>query len=290
MSNTSAPAPDSAPGSAPERPDRPGQPARPKGAKPTLAEFRAVAHPEGLLDRRSGEHWAGRIYMRRISSRITRHLIDAPVSPNQLTWLMMVTGILGGAALLIPGLAGAVLAALLIQVYLGLDCVDGELARWRKQTSTTGVYLDRVGHYLSEAALLTGAGLRAADLFQQHGARAWMWAFLGTVAALGAILIKAETDLVDVARIRRGLTAVDDAASVPRAAGVAKARKAAAALKFHRLIGGVEASLVLLAAGIADSVHGDLLFTRIAVAVLAAIAVLQTFLHLLSITLSSRLR
>jgi phosphatidylglycerophosphate synthase len=228
--------------------------------------------------------------MRRISSRVTRHLINAPVTPNQLTWLMMVAGVLGGAALLLPGIGGAVLAALLIQVYLGLDCVDGELARWRKQTSTTGVYLDRVGHYLSEACLLVGGGLRAADLFQHDGSRNWLWAFLGTVAALGAILIKAETDLVDVARIRRGLTAVEDSASVPRSSGVARARKLASMLKFHRLIGGVEASLVLLAAGIADLAHGDLFFTRLAVAVLAGIAVLQTVLHLLSIVLSSRLR
>ena len=249
-----------------------------------------MAHPEGMLQRRSGEHWAGRLYMRRISSRVTRHLIDAPVSPNQLTWLMMLTGVLGGAALLIPGLTGAVLAALLIQAYLGLDCVDGELARWRKQTSTTGVYLDRVGHYLSEAALLTGAGLRAADLFKSSGTTNWMWAFLGTVAALGAILIKAETDLVDVARIRRGLSAVEDSASAPRASGVATARKLAAGLKLHRLIGGVEASLVLLVAGIADFAHGDLFFTRLAVALLAGIAVVQTLLHLLSIVLSSRLR
>jgi len=231
-----------------------------------------VAHPEGMLQRRSGEHWAGRLYMRRISSRVTRHLVDAPVSPNQLTWLMMLTGVLGGAALLIPGLTGAVLAALLIQAYLGLDCVDGELARWRKQTSTTGVYLDRVGHYLSEAALLTGAGLRAADLFKSSGT------------------IKAETDLVDVARIRRGLSAVEDSASVPRTSGVATARKLAAGLKLHRLIGGVEASLVLLVAGIADFAHGDLFFTRLAVALLAGIAVVQTLLHLLSIVLSSRLR
>ena len=248
-----------------------------------------MAHPEGMLQRRSGEHWAGRLYMRRISSRITRHLIDAPVSPNQLTWLMMLTGILGGAALLVPGLTGAVLAALLIQAYLCLDCVDGELARWRKQTSTTGVYLDRVGHYLSEAALLTGGGLHAAGVFGS-GSTNWLWAFLGTVAALGAILIKAETDLVDVARIRRGLAAVDDSASVPRASGVATLRKLAAGLKLHRLIGGVEASLVLLVAGIADFAHGDLFFTRLAVAVLAGIAVVQTLLHLLSIVLSSRLR
>ena len=283
MSNTSAP-----PRNHGEHGDRDGKGAR--SGKPTLAEFRAVAHPEGMLQRRSDEHWAGRLYMRKISSRITRHLVDAPVSPNQLTWLMMLTGILGGAALLVPGLTGAVLAALLIQAYLCLDCVDGELARWRKQTSTTGVYLDRVGHYMSEAALLTGAGLRAADLFKHVGAVNWMWAFLGTLAALGAIMIKAETDLVDVARIRRGLTAVKDSAAVPRASGVATARKLVAGLKFHRLIGGVEASLVLLAAGIADFAHGDLFFTRLAVAILAGIAVLQTVLHLVSIVLSSRLR
>ncbi|WP_035855001.1 CDP-alcohol phosphatidyltransferase family protein [Kitasatospora azatica] len=245
-----------------------------------------------MLQRRSAEHWAGRLYMRKISLRITRVLSTVTaITPNGLTYLMMCTGILAGAALVIPGIGGAIAGALLIQVYLLLDCVDGEVARWRRQTSLTGVYLDRVGHYMSEAALLTGLGLRAADLLHRSGsASRWEWAFLGTLAALGAILIKSETDLVDVARARSGLTAVEDSASVPRSAGVAKARRAASLLKFHRLVGAVEASLFILAAGIADAVHGGLFFTRLAVVVLAAIAMLQTVLHLLSIVLSSRLR
>ncbi|MDR3033562.1 CDP-alcohol phosphatidyltransferase family protein [Kitasatospora cineracea] len=260
--------------------------------RPSIEELRAVIHPEGMLQRRSAEHWAGRLYMRKISLRITRVLSTATaITPNGLTYLMMLTGILAGLALIVPGLTGAVLGAVLIQVYLLLDCVDGEVARWRRQTSLTGVYLDRVGHYMSEAALLTGLGLRAADLFHREGAHAaWQWAFLGTLAALGAILIKSETDLVDVARARSGMTAVEDSASVPRSNTVAKARRAASLLKFHRLVGAVEASLFILAAGIADAVRGDLFFTRLAVVVLAAIAVLQTVLHLLSIVLSSRLR
>lgn len=258
-------------------------------SKPSVAELRPVVHPAGLKDRRSGEHWAGRMYMREVSLRITRHLAGARVTPNQLTYLMIVTGVLGGAALLVPGWTGAVLAALLIQVYLLLDCVDGEVARWRGQTSITGVYLDRVGHYLAEAALLVGAGLRAADLPGGAEPR-WQWAFVGTVAALGAVLIKAETDLVDVARARGGFAAARDEASVPRSAGVATARRAAAALRFHRLIGGVEASLLLLVVGIADALGGDLFFTRAAVAALAVIAVLQTLLHLVSVLASSRLR
>src|SRR5262245_221958 len=104
-------------------------------SRPSIPELRTVSQPAGLLDRRSGEHWAGRMYMRRISVHMTRALADAPVSPNQLTLAMLGCGAAAGAALVLPGLAGAALAALLIQVYLLLDCSDGELARWRSQTS-----------------------------------------------------------------------------------------------------------------------------------------------------------
>ncbi|GLF98435.1 CDP-alcohol phosphatidyltransferase family protein [Streptomyces yaizuensis] len=242
-----------------------------------------------MKDRRSGEHWAGRLYMREISLRCDPYLVNTRITPNQLTYLMVVVGIAGGAALLIPGLTGAILAAVLFQVYLLLDCVDGEVARWRGQTSITGVYLDRIGHYLCEAALLIGFGLRGADLFGA-GDPEWLWAFLGTLAALGAILIKAETDLVDVARQRSGLPAVKDEASVPRSSGLALARRAAAALKFHRLVGGIEASLFILVMAVLDLVQGDLFFTRLGIAVLAGIAVVQTLLHLVSILASSRLR
>ncbi|MCP3818296.1 CDP-alcohol phosphatidyltransferase family protein [Streptomyces sp. A3M-1-3] len=256
--------------------------------RPSVAELRPVVHPEGVKDRRSGEHWAGRLYMREISLRIDPYLVNTRITPNQLTYLMVVVGVLGGAALLIPGLTGAILAAVLFQVYLLLDCVDGEVARWRKQTSITGVYLDRIGHYLCEAALLVGFGVRGADVF--GGSPNWLWAFLGTLAALGAILIKAETDLVDVARARSGQPAVKDEASVPRSSGLALARRAAAALKFHRLVGGIEASLLILFVAILDMIKGDLFFTRLGIAVLAGIAIVQTLLHLVSILASSRLK
>ncbi|MFD5116446.1 CDP-alcohol phosphatidyltransferase family protein [Streptomyces sp. NPDC058220] len=259
--------------------------------RPSVAELRPVVHPEGVKDRRSGEHWAGRMYMREISLHVDPYLVNTRISPNQLTYLMVVVGVIGGAALLVPGLTGAILAVVLFQIYLLLDCVDGEVARWRKQTSITGVYLDRVGHYLCEAALLIGFGIRGADIFHQNGtATNWLWAFLGTLAALGAILIKAETDLVDVARQRSGLPAVKDEASAPRSSGLALARRAAAALKFHRLVGGIEASLFILVVAILDTIQGDLFFTRLGIAVLAGIAIVQTVLHLVSILASSRLR
>ncbi|MFJ2768525.1 CDP-alcohol phosphatidyltransferase family protein [Streptomyces sp. NPDC087300] len=257
--------------------------------KPSVAELRPVVHPPGVKDRRSGEHWGGRLYMREISLRIDRHLVNTKVTPNQLTYLMTVCGVLAAPALLVPGIWGAVLGVVAVQLYLLLDCVDGEIARWRKQYSLAGVWMDRVGAYLTDAAVLVGFGLRAADLWGS-GRIDWLWAFLGTLAALGAILIKAETDLVAVARAQNGKEQVKETASEMRGSGMALARKAAAALKFHRLILGIEASLLILVLAIVDQVRGDLFFSRLGVAVLAGIAVLQTLLHLVSILASSRLK
>ncbi|MGW8762806.1 CDP-alcohol phosphatidyltransferase family protein [Streptomyces sp. NPDC055815] len=257
--------------------------------KPSVAELRPVVHPPGVKDRRSGEHWGGRLYMREISLRITRQLVGTKVTPNQLTYVMTLAGVLAAPALLVPGIPGALLGALMVQLYLLLDCVDGEVARWKKQYSLAGVYLDRVGAYLCDAAVLVGFGLRAADLWGS-GRIDWLWAFLGTLASLGAILIKAETDLVGVARHQGGLPPVKEAASEPRSSGMALARRAAAALKFHRLVLGIEASLLIVVLAIADQARGDLFFSRLGVAVLAGIALLQTVLHLVSIMVSSRLK
>lgn len=257
--------------------------------KPSVAELRPVVHPPGVKDRRSGEHWAGRLYMREFSLRIDRHLVNTKVTPNQLTYLMTVFGVLAAPALLVPGIPGALLGVLMVQLYLLLDCVDGEIARWKQQFSLGGVYLDRVGAYLCDAAVLVGFGLRAADLWGS-GRIDWLWAFLGTLAALGAILIKAETDLVDVARHQGGLPPVKESASEPRSSGMALARRAAGALKFHRLVLGVEASFLIVGLAILDTIRDDLYFSRLGVAVLAGIAILQTLLHLVSILASSRLK
>jgi phosphatidylglycerophosphate synthase len=250
---------------------------------PSIAELRAKVHPPGLLERRSGEHWAGRLYMRRLSPYATRVFLTLGLSPNQLTGLMIVAGLAAGVALLWPGLPGAILAALLVQLYLLLDCSDGELARWTGRTSVTGVYLDRVGHYFSEAALLVGLGFRAA------GGEPTGYAVLGLAAALGAILIKAETDLVDVARARSGRAAVTEEDAEPRAPTLARLRRVGLVLRFYRLILAIELSLVVVLVAVVDAVRGDLAATRVLVIATAVIAGVQVVLHLVSVLASRRL-
>ncbi|GGO18375.1 transferase [Microbispora rosea subsp. aerata] len=248
---------------------------------PSVAELRAVAQPQTTMDRRSGEHWAGLLYMRRLSIYATWLLAKTPISPNQVTGLMIVCGVAAGVVLALPGFWAALGAALLIQVYLLLDCSDGELARWTGRTSITGVYLDRVGHYFAEAALLIGLGFRASETLPD-----W-YTVMGVAAALGAILIKSETDLVDVARARSGLVATTEAAAQQFASPrLALARKVAAALRFHRVIQAVELSLIVVVAAVLDNWFSA---TRILVVACVVIAAVQLVLHLVSILASRRL-
>lgn len=253
---------------------------------PSVAEVRAGGQPPGLKDRRNEEHWAGRLYMRALSPYLSTWFVRRGIAPNTVTLLMIVCGVLAGVIVAFGGLWSAVLAALLIQLYLLLDCSDGEVARFTGRTSVAGIFLDRIGHYFSEVALLIGLGVRAQGDFVAGG-----WVIAGLAAALGAALIKVETDNVVVARAKAGLPEKMPAQALePRSTGLWLARRFASALRFHRVIQAVELSLLLLVAAVADVVRGDLLVTRWLVAACLAVAAVQTVLHLVSILASSRLR
>jgi phosphatidylglycerophosphate synthase len=254
--------------------------------RPTVAEVKAGGQPPGVLDRTNEEHWAGRAYGRHISPYFTWVFVRLGVTPNQVTVVMVVCGVLAGVVLAFGGLWPAVLAAVLIQVYLILDCSDGEVARFTGRTSVAGVYLDRVGHYLSELGLLIGLGFRASG----HWTIASGYVTAGLAAAVGAALIKAETDNVFVSRYKAGMgEKLSDEALAPRGSGMSMARRAAAILRFHRIILAVELSVLALVAALVDLVRGDLLATRVLVVVCFAVAALQAVLHLVSILASRRL-
>nr|WP_329834332.1 CDP-alcohol phosphatidyltransferase family protein [Streptomyces sp. BE133] len=185
----------------------------------------------------------------------------------------------------VPGLRVGPEAALLRGTVAELfDCVDGEVARWKGQNSATGIYVDRLGAYLADAALMIGAGFRAAR------GSSGLWVSMGLAAALGVVLLKASTDLVDVARARRGLPVADDEATRPRSAGLASARRPASAFKIHRITNGIEASLVLLAVAVVDLFMGSIEATRVTVLAIAVITWVMVVAHLASILSSSRLR
>ena len=247
---------------------------------PSIDELRAATQPPSIFARDSGEHWAGRLYIRRLSPYLTRLLLRTPITPNGVTWLMIAAGVAAAAVLTLPGVLPAVAAFLLIQLQILLDCSDGELARWRAVRSTAGIYLDSVGHWVTETLLPIALGIRADE------------PELGLVVAVLVLWIKGESALVTVARAEAGLPPAADtqAVAAPRGGVLRRARRAAARMPFYRAFVAMEATLLALAAAIVDAVAGDLAGSRALVVALVGVAAVTAAGHLVAILASQRLR
>jgi phosphatidylglycerophosphate synthase len=257
-------------------------------AEPSIAELRAVTQPASIFARDSGEHWAGRLYIRRLSPYVTRLLLRAGFTPNGVTWLMIASGLLAAVAVSVPGVATAAAAVVLIQLQILFDCSDGELARWLKRSSPAGIYLDRIGHWLTEAALPIALGVRADGGWDSLGT----YTALGLVVAVLVLLVKGESALVTVARAEAGLPVAEDtrAVAAPRAGALRRMRRWAGRLPFFRAFVALEFTLLVLAAAIVDAVAGDEAGSRVLVIALIAVAAVTAAGHLVAILASDRLQ
>src|SRR5688572_20665673 len=176
---------------------------------PTLAELQAVCQPQAVMGRVNGEHWAGRLYMRHVSIRVTRMLLPTRVSADAVTWAMIVAGLVAALVLTVPHPLTPLVTFVLIQLQLLLDCVDGEIARWRGTCSPAGIYLDRIAHYATDAALVIALGVRVdGGLGSIDG-----WTTLGLAIGVLVLMVKSETDLVHVARAVGGRPPLSDTGS-----------------------------------------------------------------------------
>ncbi|HXW45453.1 MAG TPA: CDP-alcohol phosphatidyltransferase family protein [Streptosporangiaceae bacterium] len=255
-------------------------------SRPTMDEVRTQGQPRWVVERVNDEHLFGRLYMRKLSPRATWLLARLGWSPNAATTAFVVCGVAAGVVIAFGGLATAIIGAVLVQLALLFDCSDGELARLRKQTSATGVYIDRIGHYLCESAMLIGLGFRAQGALTTSGS----YVTAGLAAAVLACLVKAETDNVVIARAVQGLSAGhDNEALQPQSAGLASLRRAASLLKVHRIIQQIELSVLVLLAAIADQIRGGLLATRVLLIAALIVAALMVVAHLAAIVASKRL-
>ncbi len=255
--------------------------------RPTIAELRAVTQPPSVTGRRNSEHWTGDLYQRRLSPYLTRVLLGTAITANGVTVLMIVTGAAAGAALLLPGLLGAVLAAVLGQLQMLWDCCDGEVARWRQTFSPVGFFLDKLGHTVAEAGIPLALGVRASG-FEVGG-----WTTLGAVLSVLVLVNKSLNDAVHLARSASGLPRLEDRAeeAAPRAAGVRRLRSLARFVPFHRAFHSVELTLLALVAAVIDAVSGGGLdATRVLVLALVVAAAVTVVGHLAAILSSSRLR
>jgi phosphatidylglycerophosphate synthase len=253
---------------------------------PSIAELRAVTQPRALLARPGSEHWAGRLYMRAVSPYVTRVLAATGVTPNTVTALMIPAGLLAALSLSFPGLAGAVAAVAFAQLWLLLDCCDGELARWRQTFSSVGIYLDGLSHALTQAALPAALGVRADGGWDSLGG----WTSLGLLVAVFVLLVSVESHLVYYVRVRAGSSALAEDGGAIRAGRVRTLRRAVDFVPFYRAFNPIEATALALVAAVADAVRDDLLATHVLLLALVAAGAVTAVGHLLVILSSDRLR
>ncbi|CAN5267713.1 CDP-alcohol phosphatidyltransferase family protein [soil metagenome] len=263
------------------RPSRPG----------SIAELRAVSQPPEVRMRANAEHWTASLYLRDISPYLTWLLLKTSISANGVTGFMILTGWATALSLLIPGIAGASVALVLGQLQMLIDCSDGEVARWRGQSSPAGVFLDKVGHYSTEALIPVVLGIRAAG-WPFSSPADFGWTTAGFALALVIVLNKALNDMVHVARANAGLDKLSDRKeeAVPSQRIVARLRRAARFVPFHRLYHSVELTIIIFAASIVGLFVGNELAMRVLVLVLLPLAVLALIGHFVAIMASKRVR
>lgn len=214
--------------------------------KPTISQIREISQPVSVTGRSNAEHWVADLYLRKISPYLTRLLLKTPITANGVTYLMILTGVSISAALLIPGYQGILFALFLSQLQMLWDCCDGEIARWRNTQSPKGVFLDRVGHYLTESLIPVAFALRLAG-WPNEPVSDWKLPFLGALIAVMILWNKAFNDIVHVSRAFAGLEKLADS-NATRAATNTWLRLAKAPFKViavQRLFHSVEMSIVI---------------------------------------------
>ena len=130
------------------------------------------------------EGFVDRFFNRKVSHWFTRIFLAAGFSPNIITILATLVGLIAAASFGVGTYSAGIIAALLFQLAAIIDCCDGEVARLTFTESPFGAWLDiamdNVVHMAIFAGIAVGSYLRVAG---SEGA--WVPLALGSAAVAG---------------------------------------------------------------------------------------------------------
>jgi phosphatidylglycerophosphate synthase len=96
--------------------------------------------------------WLVRI-LRNVSVFITRIVTLTPLKPNHITSINLFLGIIVALFFLTSNLKYNIIGIILFYVWILLDLVDGEVARYKQIYSNAGLFLDIIAYYIMFAAV-----------------------------------------------------------------------------------------------------------------------------------------
>jgi len=110
------------------------------------------------------------------SLRLVYQLRNSAVTPNQLTITSLILGLISACFFARGVWASLIVGSLIYQASYILDCADGQLARYRKQYSPIGGWLDQIADRIKEFAVIYALAL---GYYRQEGDVAiWTFAFI----------------------------------------------------------------------------------------------------------------
>lgn len=135
----------------------------------TAADAVDQARIAQLQANRADDGFYSTFVVRKLSKPLTRLALRVGWSPNSITLLSLAIGIAAAASFALGNRWALVLGAVLLQLSLVVDCVDGEVARATRRFSALGAWLDastdRVKEFLAYAGLAIGAGRLGVDIW-----------------------------------------------------------------------------------------------------------------------------
>jgi CDP-alcohol phosphatidyltransferase-like enzyme len=129
------------------------------------AEERILDHDEDkvLLDSavKASDGFFTTYFVSPYSKYIARWCAHRGFTPNQVTTLSVLIGVAAAIAFATGDRAGYIAGAVLLQAAFTTDCVDGQLARYSRQFSKLGAWLDSVFDRTKEYVVFAGLALGA---------------------------------------------------------------------------------------------------------------------------------
>jgi phosphatidylglycerophosphate synthase len=127
--------------------------------KLTLNNIR-LSYAKGKRDQDREDLWIYYV-IRKISFYPTWLFLRLGINANQATYISIIVEVFGCSFLAFGNYGSRIIGALLVNFWIVLDCIDGNIARYREASSDYGEFIDALGGYLLNAILFLSVGIGA---------------------------------------------------------------------------------------------------------------------------------
>lgn len=127
--------------------------------------------------------WWVKLWVRKTGHYVTWVAVRLGLSANQISVFAIAVAVVGSLFLGWANINYRVFGAVLLNIWLILDCVDGDIARLTNTASSSGEFMDALGGYYATAGIYVGSGFGA---WQFTGRLEWV--IVGTMTSVLSLL------------------------------------------------------------------------------------------------------